>query len=91
MLDQVETVLSEDAMEHIVTIICVRYALHEVLYRCLHGHEERKEEAPVREYVAETVHEEEKDGDHLCGHCARHKLCQDNLSASMGQSTMPKE
>lgn len=60
LLDQVESILSEDAMVHVVAVVCMRDALHPKLDWSLDSHEEGEEEATVWEHVAESVHEEEK-------------------------------
>ena len=84
MLDQIESIFAEDAVEHVVAVVSVRDALHPVLDWGLHSHEETEEDPSVGQLVAEPVNEEEKDGNELRGHCASDELGQDDFRPAMG-------
>lgn len=78
-------------MEDIVAIVSVGDALHPILQWRLHSHKEREEKASIRQNVAESVHEEEKDRDELSSHCSCHKLSQHDFGSTMGKCAMSEK
>ena len=78
-------------MEHVVAIVCMRYALHPKLDRCLNGHEKGEKQPTIRQSVAESMHEEEKDSNELGCHRACNELRQHYLGPSMGKRAVTKE
>jgi len=88
---QVRSVLSEDSVDDVVTVIDVGDAFNPELDRCLDGHEEGEEEPSVGEVVAEAVDEEKEDGDELGHHCALDKLGEHDFGSSMGEGSVLEE
>lgn len=91
MLDQVESVLSKDAMVHVVAIVRVSHALQPELNRSLNRHEGREEDSPVRQDVAESVDEEEENGNQLGRHGAPDEILQHDFGSTMSQCAVPEE
>lgn len=91
LLYQVESVLTKDAMVDVVAIVCVSHTLQPELDRSLHRHEEREEDPPIRQDIAESVDEEEENGNQLGCHRSPDEILQDNLGATMSQRAMPEK
>ena len=91
LLYQIETILAEDAMVHVIAIICMGYALKPVLNGCLKGHVEWEEDAPVRKGIAETLKEKEVDADQLGCHCTPNQFSKNGFSPAMRKGSVPEE
>ena len=78
-------------MIHVVAVVCMCDSLKPELDRCQHSHVEGEEISSEGQDVAESMQEEEECADHLCRDSSTNKLCDYDLCASMGQSTMTEE
>ena len=78
-------------MDYAITVVYVRDTLHPELDWSLNSHEEREEESSIRQIVAESIDEEEKDGNQLSHDSSLDELSQDNFSPSVSQSPMLEE